>query len=146
MKFNRKSLLIAVIAIGLVYMIGDSISQPGAESLPGNFTETAFWRNEQNTGPIVRIYAVTVTDTLWKEMIQYGNYKPYNKYGTTKVYFFLSDKPAPAKIFPEGTNIEPKFRANCIAKYEKDVMSQVSLVKYPFQEVESSNNNTDGYL
>lgn len=132
MNFNRKSIFIAAAVIGLLYIVWDSISQPGPDSLPGNFTETAFWRNEQNTGPIVRIYAVTVSDTLWKEMVLYGDFQPYNKYGNTKVYFFLDEKPAPTKVYPEGSNFDSEFRENCIGKYEKDVMSQVTLVKHPF--------------
>jgi hypothetical protein len=143
MDFKRKYIYIALIACGLLYIVWDAISQPGPEDLKGGFTETAFYRNEQNTGPIVRIYAVTVTDTLWNEMIQFGNYKPYNKYGTTRVYFFLAEKPAPTKIFPEGTNFEQEFQQNCVAKYEKDVMSQVSLVKFPFNDHGNSQTLTE---
>lgn len=135
MKLNRKTLFIILIATFFTYIIYDSFFQPSENDLRGNFTEVAFYRNEQNTGPIVRIYAVTVNDTLWKEMKTYGDYKPHNKYGNTKVYFFHENQPAPT-VLNESENFEQKYMENCIAKYEKGTMSQVVLVKYPFRNFE----------
>ena len=71
-------------------MVYDSFSQRGMKDLKGNFKEVNFYRNEQNTGPVVRIYTVTIADTIWDEMETYGDYMPYTKYGNTKVYYFLN--------------------------------------------------------
>lgn len=129
---KQRYVLIALTVAILSFILWDSLSQPGVKDLRGRLTQVAFYRNEQNTGPIVRIYAVTVTDTLWNEMKQFGDYMPYNKYGNTKVYFFLSNRPFPVSVFPSEGNFDQQYRGNCIAKYEKDAMSQTSLVKNPF--------------
>ncbi len=114
-------------------MLWSALSTPGVKDLNGNLRETAFLRNEQNTGPIVRIYAVTMDEENWESMEKYGNYMPHNKYGTTRVYFFLSDNPFRGKLQIEDQNIENAYQKQCIALYEKDGMSQTSLVKYPFR-------------
>ena len=130
-----RKLIYLVLATGLFsYLLYDSFSQPTEKDLKGDFKEVAFYRNEQNTGPVLRIYAVTVSDTLWNEMETYGNYKPHNKYGNTKVYFFLNNKPSPTFLFSEEGNFDPKYQKNCVAKYEKGSMGQVVLVKYPFMK------------
>lgn len=88
---SRKNIRYAILfLIGAVitYIVFDSTSQPNVNDLKGGFKEVALYRNENNTGPITRIYAVTATETLWDEMKKYGDLMPYTKYGTTKVYFF----------------------------------------------------------
>ena len=130
MKDKKLRNIIAGILLILVgYIIFDAFMQPGPKDLKGNFAETAFYRNENNTGPVIRIYAVTVEDTLWKEMRQYGDFMPHTKYGNTKVYFFLAGKPAPEQLYPGKENFDTTYRQYCIAQYEKDAMSGVSFRK-----------------
>lgn len=131
---NLKHILIALSAILVIWFIYDSFSIPGPQDLEGDFKEVAIYRNENNTGPIVRVYAVTVADTLWEEMQAYGDYMPHTKYGNTKVYFFLEDKPAPKEVFPGEPNFAQEFQQNNVAVYEKDAMSQVSFRKHPFRQ------------
>lgn len=128
-----KYLLLTIFAALVIWFVYDSFSQPGPGDLEGNFKEVAFYRNENNTGPIIRIYAVTVSDTLWQEMQQYGDFMPHTKYGNTKVYFFPEGQPVPAQLLPEGENIAQQFQQHCLARYEKDAMSQVSFIKQPFR-------------
>ncbi|MBB6612286.1 hypothetical protein H7F15_14645 [Pontibacter sp. Tf4] len=130
MKLKHILLALTVVLIG--WFIYDSFSQPGPDDLEGDFKETAFYRNENNTGPIIRIYAVTVSDTLWSQMQQYGEYMPHTKYGNTKVYFFPEGKPAPTEVQPGNQPIPAPFRENCLGVYEKDAMSQVTFTRYPF--------------
>lgn len=134
MSGKRLKYTLTVIAtVLIIWFIYDSFSQPGPQDLQGEFKEVAFYRNENNTGPIVRIYAVTVSDTLWQEMQQYGGYMPHTKYGNTKVYFFPESSPTPDRVYPNEENFDQQFQQYCLAKYEKDVMSQVSFMKYPFR-------------
>jgi hypothetical protein len=122
----------AVLAL-LGWFVYDSLSQPTGQDLPGNFQEVAAYRNENNTGPITRVFAVTVTDTLWREMRKYGDLAPYTKYGTTKVYFFRQGQPVPKTVQPGEVNFSPEFNKYCLAKYEKEVMSNVSFKRYPLR-------------
>lgn len=128
-----KHILILISAALIAWFIYDSFSQPGVDDLEGNFKEVAMYRNENNTGPIVRVYAVTVADTLWQQMQQYGDYMPHTKYGNTKVYFFLQDKPAPDKVVAGNQSFDARFQEFAVARYEKDAMGQVSFVRYPFR-------------
>jgi hypothetical protein len=124
-------LMIAVAAL-VIWIMVDSLSQPGVSELKGEYTEKAFYRNENNTGPIVRIYAVHVADSLWEEMEKYGNYMPHTKYGNTKVFFFSEIENTPNELSPESPYFDPSLEVFCTAMYEKTAMGQVRFVKYPF--------------
>ncbi|AMR29013.1 hypothetical protein A0257_19175 [Hymenobacter psoromatis] len=126
-----KYLALAAVVLLLGWFIFDSLSQPGVGDLKGGFREAATYRNENNTGPIVRVYAVTVADTLWQQMRQYGDFMPYTKYGNTKVYFFRQGQPVPKEVRPGEVNFDPEFNPNCLAKYEKEVMGNVTFQRYP---------------
>jgi hypothetical protein len=131
MKLKHILILAAIVLVG--WFIYDSFSLPSVDDLEGDFKEVAFYRNENNTGPIVRVYAVTVADTLWQQMRQYGEFMPHTKYGNTKVYFFLEGSPAPDKVSAGDQNFEAQFQEFAVAKYEKESMGQVSFVQYPFR-------------
>ena len=135
MKIKRYIIGFAI-ALLLVWIIANVATLPSVKDLNGNFKEVAFYRNQNNTGPVVRIYAVTLTDTLWKEMKEYGDLMPYTKYGNTKVYFFLSSVPAPKELTPGKENLSPDLKKYCLAVYEKDAMSVISFQKYPFRNVQ----------
>jgi hypothetical protein len=123
---------IIVFAI-VVWIMVDSLSHPGVSDLEGEFTEVANFRNENNTGPIIRIYAVHTPDSLWDEMEKYGNYMPHTKYGNTKVFFFSKLENTPKEVFPGQPYFERGFEQHCIALYEKTAMGQVTFAKYPFK-------------
>ena len=121
------------VALLLGWFVYDSLSLPTTQDLPGDFKEVATYRNENNTGPITRVYAVTVADTLWRAMRQYGDLMPYTKYGNTTVYFFRRGQPVPKAVQPGEVNFSPEFNKNCLAKYEKEVMGNVSFKQYPWR-------------
>jgi hypothetical protein len=129
---KMKYILAAIFTLLIAYILYDSFSQPTTADLKGNFKETAIYRNENNTGPIVRIYAVTVATSPWEEMQKYGDLMPYTKYGSTKVYFFDEAKPAPSSLAPGAENFDARFNSNCLAVYEKDPSGQVKFTREPF--------------
>ncbi|MDX5421353.1 MAG: hypothetical protein LPK14_03805 [Hymenobacteraceae bacterium] len=131
MKLKHILILISAALIG--WFVYDALSQPSVDDLEGDFAEVAMYRNENNTGPIRRIYAVTAEDTLWQQMQAYGDFMPHTKYGNTKVYFFLKNSPVPTEVYPGEANFEARFQDYTVARYEKEAMGQVSFVKYPFQ-------------
>jgi hypothetical protein len=128
-----KHILIIISAILIGWFIYDTLSLPSVSDLPGNFKEVAMYRNENNTGPITRIYAVSVEDTLWQEMQTYGDLMPHTKYGNTKVYYFLNINPLPTEVYPGQTNFKEQYQEFTVAKYEKNGMGQVSFVMYPYE-------------
>ena len=130
MPKNVKYVVIAVILALVAYFVYDAVSIPGVSSLKGSYKEVAFYRNENNTGPIVRIYAVITTEPNYAEMEQYGNFMPHTKYGTTIVYFFMKQKPYPTEVFPGSTNFPVRFKPFVLARYEKDAMGQVNFQRF----------------
>lgn len=129
MKTNKlKYIFFFAIAVVAVYITVNSFSQPGVSDLQTEFREVAFYRNENNTGPVIRVYAVTVSDTLWNELEQYGGFMPHNKYGNTKVFFFSKNQLYPKAVNPGGTNFDQEFERYVLAKYEKDGLGRESFI------------------
>ncbi|MFD1164989.1 hypothetical protein ACFQ2C_05135 [Sphingobacterium daejeonense] len=125
---QKKSKKLWIIAVPLILILGyfiyDAYSQPSIEDIPGDFTEVAFVRNENNKGGIIRIYAVTVGDQLNAQYDKCADMFPVNDYGSiTKVYFFDKNKP-----FPTSLNLEePHYDT---AKYEAiNILSRRGLKK-----------------
>lgn len=125
----RLAVILGFLAL-VAWFFWDAFSQPGVQDLRGGFEEVAFYRNENNTGPIQRIYAITVAEPENAEMEAYGYYMPYTKYGTTKVYFFKKGSPVPKVLVPGEHNFPESFQPYVLAIYEKDAMSQVSFRKF----------------
>ncbi|WPP53570.1 hypothetical protein [Catalinimonas niigatensis] len=124
--------ILGIMVVGLViWFVLEATTQPGVGDLAGDPQEVAFVRNENNTGPVKRIYAVTIEDTLWQQMQKYGNYMPHNKYGSTQVYFFMKGEAVPKTLTLENP-IEEPFQQHCLARYEKDAMGNEHFTRYPF--------------
>lgn len=128
-----KHLIILLSAALVAWFVIDTMAIPGVDDLKGDFKEVAMYRNENNTGPITRIYAVTVNDTLWQEMQAYGELMPHTKYGSTTVYYFLPGEPFPPEVYPGNEHFEARFQEFAVAKYEKDAMGQVTFVRHPYR-------------
>lgn len=126
-----KKLIIGLVVVTGIYFLYDALSQPNPSDLKGNFREAAMYRNANNTGPVVRMYAVTAEDTLWDEVRLYGDMMPYTKYGTTTVYFFKGNQ-APQSLSPQLPFFDAAFAPACFAKYHKDAMGFVSIQRFPF--------------
>jgi hypothetical protein len=125
--------LIIVVVVIVSWIISDTFTQPGVSDLKGEFEEMAFSRNENNTGPIIRMYAVYTPDTLWENMKSYGEFMPHTKYGNTQVYFFSSRENTPKQLRLVEPYFEESFSSYCIGFYEKSAMGQERFVKYPFR-------------
>lgn len=132
-KKNSKIIFIILIVALIGWLVKDTFTQSGIEDLKGGFTEIASYRNENNTGPVQRIYAVTVKDTVGAKLIDYGNLMPHNKYGNTKVYYFLEGAINPTSLMPGDVNFEVKYNSSCFALYEKSAMGNYGLVSNPFK-------------
>ena len=131
-RFLFYTLILAVITL-IFWIIIDTITQPGVSDLEAEFVEMAFYRNENNTGPIIRIYAVYTSDTVWSEMKAYGGFLPHTKYGNTKVYFFNAKEHSPKNLQPEIPFFDPRCNEYCIGMYEKTAMGQENFIRYPFK-------------
>ena len=123
--------LVAGISVLIFFMVKAVFDQPGVEDMKAGFKEVVKYRNANNTGPVQRIYIVSVKDSVWKEMEDYGNLMPHTKYGNTKVYFFMENANVPKTLEPGEVNFNPQYNKACIALFEKSAMSQSAFNKYP---------------
>ncbi|AOM76421.1 hypothetical protein [Pedobacter steynii] len=134
MNKKKSNIILCIVVLLLIgWMLKGTFTQPGIDHLKGEFTEIAHYRNDNNTGPIQHVFAVTVKDTLWSEMETYGNFKPHHKGGNTKVYFFLKGSKVPEQLTAGKINFDPSYNHSCIALYEKSAMGNTSLSKKPFK-------------
>ncbi len=123
-------LMISVIVIGLIFY--SLFESENINSLGGNFKELAFERNENNTGPIQRIYAYSIEDTLWSEMQKHADLLPHTKYGTTEVYYFLDNKISELQLKLSLKGINQEAKSKCIAHAIKNGQSRLMFKKNPF--------------
>ena len=123
-----------VIAIGFgIAMLWSAFSQPGLDDFNSTFREVHLSRNENNTGPVDRVYIVTTSDTLFSEMELYGKLMPYSKQGTAKVYFFHEDAPYPKEGVRGNINFEEAFNKYCLGRYFKNSYGAISFSVFPFK-------------
>ncbi|SIS98810.1 hypothetical protein [Belliella pelovolcani] len=124
--------LILGVALVMIWIVKESFTQPGIKDLEIDFEEMAFYRNENNTGPVIRVYVVYAADTLWNTLEQYGDYMPHTKYGNTKVFFFMDKAKTPNETFPEAPYFSEEYQSYCVASYEKSAMGGVKFARFPF--------------
>ena len=125
--------IIAIIVAGLVvYISMDSLSQPGIERFEGKYKELSSFRNENNTGPVVRVYAVKALDSSKDWMREYGDAMQHTKYGRTVVFFFKDEIDQEIKLSPTEPYFPEGMRPYIIATYQKSPMGDVSFTDgYP---------------
>ncbi|MEQ9297141.1 MAG: hypothetical protein RIF33_01190 [Cyclobacteriaceae bacterium] len=128
----QRIFLISITVI-ISIILWTSFSQDTVDDLSGGFKEIAFYRNENNTGPILRKYAVSLNDTLWQEMQQYGQMMPYTKYGTTTVFFFIHGSETPQTLNPSSPSFDAQYRRSCIGKFDRNASGVSSFTRYPFR-------------
>ncbi|OEK03117.1 hypothetical protein BFP97_17015 [Roseivirga sp. 4D4] len=131
---NKKRWFVAVPVIFIIAMLWHTFSQPGLNDFISNFEEVDLYRNENNTGPVERVYIVTTTDSIWNEMERYAGLMPYSKLGTTSVYFFLKDKPYPQKAQSGRVSFDPSYEQYCLASYQKNSFGATSFAMFPFKK------------
>lgn len=129
---NRKKVYIAIPLIITLLILWNAFSQPGLNDFDTTFKEVDLYRNENNTGPVERIYLVTTNDSIWNEMERYSKLMPYSKLGTTKVYFFHQDHPFPTKALSGRVNFDERYNKYCLARYEKNSFGAESFSVFPF--------------
>jgi len=132
MKMKKNFIIILIVIAGIGVIMYNSLSQPGVEDLQTDFKEISFKRNEQNAGPVLRAYVVTVNEVNLKEIEIYGNFMPHTKYGNTKIYFFDAKGPFPSSVNLSEPFFPKQFADNCLAVYEKDGMGEVRVIENPF--------------
>lgn len=112
--------------IALVLMIvKESFFQPGIERFEGKYKELSSYRNENNTGPVVRVYAVKALDKNRDWMREYGDAMPHTKYGRTVVFYFSNEIDQEIILSPTDPYFKKGMQPYVLATYQKGPMGDV---------------------
>lgn len=131
MSLRKKIYLLIPVAL-VTFILWNTFSQPGLNDFQATFEEIDLYRNENNTGPVERVYLVTTTDSIWSEMERYAKLMPYSKLGTTKVYFFHNERPFPTRALSGRVNFDKQFNTYCLARYVKNSFGAEYFTMFPF--------------
>lgn len=105
-------------------IIRSSLSQPGNERFEGKYEQLGFYRNENNTGPVQRVFAVKVLDADTEWMKEFGEAQPHTKYGKTFVFFFSGEVPSTFDLSAKEPYFSSEYLPFLVAKYEKTPMGE----------------------
>ncbi|TDQ15146.1 hypothetical protein DFQ04_3032 [Algoriphagus boseongensis] len=111
-------------AIILLQIIRTSFSGPGLERFEGKLEEVGFFRNENNTGPVLRVYAVKVIEADRETMRAFADAQPHTKYGRTLVFFFSDQIPEKVELAPVEPYFPQEYLPLLLAKFEKTPMGE----------------------
>lgn len=108
----------------LFQIVSSSLSQPGLERFDGKYEEIGFYRNENNTGPVLRIFAVRVLDPDPSWMEDFADAQPHTKYGKTLVFFFSEKLSQPIELSPSEPYFPAEFQEYLLVEFEKTPMGE----------------------
>jgi hypothetical protein len=113
-----------VVVILLIQIIRSSFSNPGVQAFDGKYEELGFYRNENNTGPVVRVYAIRVLDAEKDWMREFADAQPHTKYGRTLVFFFSPELKEKVELSPQEPFFPAELQPYLLARYEKTPMGE----------------------
>lgn len=114
-----------IVSILLVQIVRSSFSNRGTERFAGDFEELAFYRNENNTGPVLRIYAVrSMHNNSPEHMREFAEAQPHTKYGRTLVFFFSEELDQQVNLSPKEPYFPEELQRHLLASFEKTPMGE----------------------
>jgi hypothetical protein len=114
-----------IVLVLVVQIIRSSFSNPGMERFAEDFEELGFYRNENNTGPVLRIYAIRSLGNNTPEYMQeFADSQPHTKYGRTIVFFFSPDLNEKVNLSPQEPFFPEKIQPFLLAQFEKTPMGE----------------------
>jgi hypothetical protein len=121
----------AAVLLVSALILKESFFQQEKTEFQGKFLEIGYYRNENNTGPVLRIYAIQTSEKDPKAMSDFASTFPHTKYGRTLVFFFSEQQQATIPLQAEAPHFPALFYEYLIASYEKTPLgeSRFQLVK-----------------
>lgn len=125
---KRNSLVMFLLGITVVavlfLIVKESFSGTGTSAYQEQFEELGYYRNENNTGPVLRLYAYRALTRDPKIMKEFADLLPHTKYGRTLVFFFEDATIDSIALSPEAPHISPSLQPQLLATYEKTPMGE----------------------
>lgn len=102
----------------------ESFSEQGIATYQDQFEEVGYYRNENNTGPVLRIYAYRTQVKDPEVLKSFANLLPHTKYGRTLVFFVNESLKDTVELTPTRPHFPVSLNAFLIGKYEKTPMGE----------------------
>ena len=132
---KRPSALVIILGIAVLLVVGlivtESFSEQGIAAYQDQFEEVGYYRNENNTGPVLRIYAYQTQVEDPEVLKSFADLLPHTKYGRTLVFFVHESVTDPVVLSPDCPHFPAAWRRSFFALYQKTPMGeqQLELVK-----------------
>jgi hypothetical protein len=121
-------IFIGTIVLGVLGLIvKESFSGQGVADYQDQFEEIGYFRNENNTGPILRVYAFRTKEQDPEVLKSFADLLPHTKYGRTLVFFVGESWKEQVVLSPESPYFPESLRSHLFAKYEKTPMGEQQL-------------------
>ena len=117
-------LLVITVVVVLFLIVKESFSNQGMAAYQDQFVELGHYRNENNTGPVLRIYAFRSLTRDPEVLKEFAELLPHTKYGRTLVFFFGEAMTDSVSLSPAPPHISPSLEPQLFAKYEKTPMGE----------------------
>lgn len=129
MKRNQWLVIfIGTIVLGVLGLIvKESFSGKGVADYQDQFEEIGYFRNENNTGPILRVYAFRTKEQNPEVLKSFADLLPHTKYGRTLVFFVGKSWKEQVVLSPESPYFPESLRSHLFATYEKTPMGEQQL-------------------
>ncbi len=128
---KRPSALFILLGIAVLLVVGlivtESFSEQGTAAYQDQFEEVGYFRNENNTGPVLRIYAYQTQVEDPAVLKSFADLLPHTKYGRTLVFFVNESVKAPVVLSPKSPHFPASLSPAIFAKYEKTPMGEQQL-------------------
>lgn len=126
MKRNQWLVIfIGTIVLGVLGLIvKESFSGKGVADYQDQFEEIGYFRNENNTGPILRVYAYRTQVEDPEVLKSFADLLPHTKYGRTIVFFVAESWKGTVVLSPESPYFPESLRSHIFSKYEKTPMGE----------------------
>ncbi len=120
---------IGIIVLGVLGLIvKESFSGKGVADYQDKFEEIGYFRNENNTGPILRVYAFRTKEQDPEVLKSFANLLPHTKYGRTLVFFVAETWKEPVVFSPTPPYLPNSIQTHLLAEYEKTPMGEQRVV------------------
>ena len=117
-------LLVITVVVVLFLIVKESFSNEGMAAYQDQFVELGHYRNENNTGPVLRLYAFRALTRDPAVLKEFADLLPHTKYGRTLVFFFVEEVTDSVILSPAAPHISPSLQPQLLAKYEKTPMGE----------------------
>lgn len=114
-----------LVVLGLI--VKESFSGQGVAAYQDKFEEIGYFRNENNTGPIQRVYAFRTKEQDPEVLKSFANLLPHTKYGRTLVFFVADTWKEPVVFSPTPPYLPNSIQSHLLAEYEKTPMGEQRL-------------------